>query len=164
MEKKKVVFVLLALAGFLIYAAGGVSIFGSSKEGLLSELAIPLLYGNIVDTCIALVSLVLFIWALMPNTTRDRISRTQLLQGISLGSALIVCGCIMLCLQFQGISEKKLAGALGLIATLQVFIGLLAATLLFIRAESRGSSICSLLTNGGLCGIVIALTHGQNFL
>jgi len=164
MEKKKVVFVLLALAGFLIYAAGGVSIFGSSKEGLLSELAIPLLYGNIVDTCIALVSLVLFIWALMPNTTRDRISRTQLLQGISLGSALIVCSCIMLCLQFQGITEKKLAGALGLIAILQVSIGLLAALLLFSRAESRGSSICSLLTNGGLCGIVIVLTHGQSFL
>ena len=164
MEKKKVVFVLLALAGFLIYAAGGVSIFGSSKEGLLSELAIPLLYGNIVDTCIALVSLVWFIWALMPNTTRDRISRTQLLQGISLGSALIVCSCIMLCLQFQGITEKKLAGALGLIAILQVSIGLLAALLLFSRAESRGSSICSLLTNGGLCGIVIVLTHGQSFL
>ena len=50
MEKKKVLFVLLALAGFFIFAAGGMTALINSPEGTLSNLAMPLLHGNLLDS------------------------------------------------------------------------------------------------------------------
>ncbi len=163
MEKKKVFFVLLALAGFFIFAAGGIAAILGPKGGAVGTLVVPLLQGRLIDTAIALVSLVFLVWALMPTGPGDRIGRTQLLQGVALGSALVVCGCVALCLRFEGATDPRLPGALALVATLQASVGLLAGLFLLVRRESRSSGITPVLANGGLTALVVVLTEGQHF-
>ena len=164
MEKKKVLFVLLALAGFFVFAAGGIAALVESGGGTLSRLAVPLLHGNLVDTLIVVGSLVLLVWALMPTGPGERLSRTQLLQGIALGSALVVCACVVLALHFEGALDPRLPGALALVATVQAAVGLLAGMLLVSRRESRGAGLTPVLANGGLTALLVVLTQGQNFL
>ncbi len=164
MEKKKVLFVLMALAGFFVFAAGGIAALVESGGGSLGNLATPLLYGNLADTALVLASLVLLVWALMPTGPGERLSRTQLLQGIALGSALVVCACVVLTLHFEGAVDARLPGALALVATVQAAVGLLAGLLLLCRRESRGAALTPVLANGGLTALVVVLTQGQNFL
>jgi hypothetical protein len=163
MEKKKVVFVLLALAGFFVFAAGGTAAFLGPDGGAVGTFVVPLLHGNLIDTGIALASLVLLVWALMPTGPGEGIGRTQLLQGIALGSALVVCGCVALCLRFEGATDPRLPGALALVAAIQAAVGLLAGMLLLLRRESRASGITPVLANGGLTALVVVLTHGHLF-
>ena len=164
MEKKKVLFVLLALAGFFIFAAGGMTALINSPEGTLSNLAMPLLHGNLLDTGIVLGSLVLLVWALMPTGPGTPLERSQLLQGLALGSALVVCGCIVLVLHFEGAMDPRLPGTLALVATLQAGVGLLAGLLLFTRRSSRSFAWTPVLANGGLACLVVLLTHGQHVM
>lgn len=163
MEKKKVFLVILALAGFCVFAAGGLAAVLEPAGDAVGNLLGPLLRGNIADTAIVLVSLVLLVWALMPTGKEEGIGRTQLLQGVSLGSALVVCCCTTLALYFEGAADPRLPGALALVALLQAAVGLMAGVFLFARRESRGSGVTPLLANGGLTALVIALTHGQHF-
>ena len=164
MEKKKVLFVLLALAGFFIFAAGGIAALVESGGGTITSLAVPLLHGNLVDTLIVLASMVLLVWALMPSGPGERLGRTQLLQGVALGSALVVCGCIVLSLHFEGSIDPRLPGALALVALLQAAVGVLAAMFLLVRRESRRAALTPVLANGGLTALVVLLTHGQFIL
>lgn len=164
MEKKKVLFVLLALAGFFIFAAGGIAALVESGGGTITSLAVPLLHGNLVDTLIVLASMVLLVWALMPSGPGERLGRTQLLQGVALGSALVVCGCIVLTMHFEGAVDPRLPGALGLVGLLQAAVGLLAAFLLLCRKESRTAALTPVLANVGLCAVVVLLTHGSTIL
>lgn len=163
METKKVVLVLLALAGFSVFAAGGIEKILGPDGIALESLVLPLLHGNIIDTSIALVSLVLLVWALLPTGPGNRIGRTHLLQGIALGSAIVVCVSVALVLRFHGTTDPRLPGALLLVAVLQAAVGLLAGLLLLVRRESRTSGITPVIANGGLAVLVIALTHGQHF-
>jgi len=163
MEVKKLILVILALAGFSVFAAGGIERIVGPDGIALESLVLPLLHGNIIDTSIALVSLVLLVWALMPTGPGNRIGRTHLLQGIALGSAIVVCVCIALVLRFHGATDPRLPGALALVAVLQAAVGLLAGLLLLVRRESRTSGITPVLANGGLTALVVVLTHGQHF-
>ena len=156
-------FVLLALAGFFVFAAGGIGSFVSPGAGAQDTLMVALLQGNLVDTAIVLISLVLLVWALMPGGAEGGLGRTQLLQGVALGSALVVCGCVTLCLYFEAAVDPRLPGALALVALLQGAVGLMAGLCLFARGESRRSGWTPIFANGGLTALVLVLTHAQNF-
>jgi len=163
MEKQKVLFVLLALAGLFVFATGGVSeLVGSGGESLTSY-AVPLLNGSITDTAVFVVSVLLLVWALLPTGSAAQVGRTQLLQGIALGSALVVCGCLSVTMQVATAADPQVSGALALVATFQAAVGLAACGFLLSRPESRSAATTPVLANGGLAILLVFITNGSFF-
>jgi hypothetical protein len=160
---RKVFLVLLALAGFGVFAVGGVETLLGPEGLALDGVELPIPRADLIDVGIALLSLFLLAGGLTPSASGGRMGRTHLLQGVALGSAIVVCVSIALVLRFHGATDPRLPGALALVAVLQAAVGLLAGLLLLVRRESRMSGITPVLANGGLTALVVVLTHGQHF-
>ncbi|MFQ5655175.1 MAG: hypothetical protein ACE5GW_10660 [Planctomycetota bacterium] len=161
MGKLRVIMVLLAIAGLTFVAVGGVSTLPGSGLSPLEKALEPLLHGSLADVAIAMLGVILLVWALLPSGEENGVSRASLLKGVALGSALVVAVCCALVLHLWRGSDATLAGILGTVAVLQGTVGLLASLLLLARRESRRGSLIPLALNGGLAALVLTLTHGS---
>ncbi|HIA27305.1 MAG TPA: hypothetical protein EYN79_04170 [Planctomycetes bacterium] len=162
MQDWKLGLMVAALCGFLFLAAGGIQTFATPGSDPVLNLLGPLFSGNWLDTVIALACLVAIIVALVPNGPGG-VSSGQLLQGVALGSAVVVSVCIALTIWFATGSTPELVGMIAVTALLQGSIGFAAATLLFFRSESRPRATVPLVANTGLFALVIFLSWGSSF-
>lgn len=161
MQDWKLGLMVAALCGFLFLAAGGIQAFANPGSDPVLDLLGPLFSGNWLDTVIALACLVAIIVALVPNGPGG-VTTGHLLQGVALGSAVVVSACIALTIGFASGSPPTLVGVFAITALLQGSIGMIAACLLFLRSEIRSNAAVPLVANFGLFALVVFLTWGSS--
>ncbi|MEE8143274.1 MAG: hypothetical protein V3T77_09245 [Planctomycetota bacterium] len=156
MGKPKVILVLLAFFGVYFVAAGGFHALHESDRTFLEVVGYPLIRGSGLDTVLGMLCLILLCWGLLPALVGNKISRTALLQGVALGSALITATCVVVVLNYHTSEHPQFPGVFGIVALLQGAVGVTAALLLLCHSESRRLAVIPLVLNGALTLFVIA--------
>ncbi len=164
MGKPKVILVILAFAGMYFVAAGGFYALLNQQRSLLEVLGGPMARGNVFDTALAMMALIVLFWGLLPAVIGERIGHAALLQGVALGSALVATGCIVVVINSYASTHALLCGIFALVALLQGTVGITAALLMIYRRESRTLAVVPLALNGGLTAFAIAAICGPLFL
>lgn len=158
MRKQKVVLVLLAVIGVYIFAAGGLTPLAGSEAGALNSLWEPFRGITPYESGLVMMSALFLFWAFILDRPARAFSRTTILEAVSYGSALLAI--VLTAVLFAQIPNRpgdEFTGMLALISFLQCFVGLVAASLLICRAESRRFGRLPILINGTLTAAMICL-------
>lgn len=162
MQDWKLGLMVAALCGFMFLAAGGIQTFANPGSDPVLNLLGPLFSGSWLDTVIALACLVAITVALIPSGAAG-VTTGHLLQGVALGSAVVVSACIAMTIWFASGTPPALVGVIAITALLQGSVGLIAASLHFFRSEIRSRAAVPLVANVGLLALVVFLTWGSSF-
>ena len=110
------------------------------------------------DAGLLMMGAIFLVWALLLGKTGEGINRTMLLNGVALGSAVLTAA-FLACAVLKHPMEANLqfTGVVALMALLQGFVGLTAAVLLALRAESWKKAPVPVILNGGLTALAITL-------
>ena len=158
MRKRKVGFVLFALACVYVVAAGGITPLVEDPQGLGHALLEPLKSIRPFDAGLLMIAVVFLSWALLLGETGKGITRETMLLGVALSSALLTTMFLSIVMTKEPVQlGNHMTGLVALMALLQGFVGLTAASLLFVRKESRRLSPVPILLNGPLTGLAIFL-------
>lgn len=164
MQKRKVILILLAMFCAYAVGAGGIVPMLSSPTGMIEVLIRPIEQGSPFDVGLLMVAVVFGSWAALIGARGEGISRNELLRGVALGSALVTTGCLTALLAvYQQNALPQLLGILTWVAIGQGVVGLVAASMLMMKPESRKGSLFPMCLNGSLTALALCLIVGSLF-
>ncbi len=158
MRIRKVILVLLGVFCAYVLAAGGIAKIAGSPDGAMSALFRPLTTLQPFDAGLLMMGAIFLVWALLLGKTGEGINRATLLNGVALGSAVLTAlflGCAVIRHPLE--ANAQFTGVVALMALLQGFVGLTAATLLAMRTESWKRAPVPIVINGALTALAIFL-------
>ena len=165
MRKRKVGFVLFALACVYVVASGGITPLLEDPQGIGHSLLDPILTIRPFDAGLLMIAVVFLSWALLLGETGKGVTRETMLLGVALGSALLTTMFLSMVMTKEPVQlGGHMTGVVALMALLQGFVGLTAATLLLVRKDSRRLSPVPILLNGPLTGLAIFLVCSPWFV
>ena len=148
MATRKLLLLVLAFAGVYLLGRGGVVPLVAGDQKVADHLLAPFQEGTAFDIGAGIVCMVLLTWVFLLGSEEQRITRTQLLRAMALGSAtmaFLLTGVNLVVTNH--LPSPTLPAVLAMMAFLHAAVGIAAAVLLAVRSESRRASPLPVLVN-----------------